>query len=87
MLKGKIIHDGPSVANGRHDYYVKVVPVGTVGSITIDITDDVRTLIARERATHEQAIADLRAKHADTVDRYNQIQRIVLAGGAGMPTG
>ena len=74
MLRGKIISDG-------RDYCVKV------GSVAVDITDDVRVLIAKERAEHEQALAELRAAHADTVDRYNQIARIVLAGGAGMPTG
>jgi hypothetical protein len=78
MLRGKITHDG-------HDYSVKV------GSVTVDITDEVRALIEQEsakaRAASEQALADLRARHADTVDRYNRIAHIVLAGGAGMPTG
>jgi hypothetical protein len=85
MLKGKIIHDGPAVPSARRDYCVKV------GSVTVDITDEVRTLIALEvasvRSVYDQALTDLRAKHADTVERYNQIARIVLAGGAGMPTG
>lgn len=82
MLQGKIICD--IGVHGR-EYRVKV------GSVTVDITDDVRALIAQEvtdeRVEHEQAITELRAKHADTVERYNQIQRIVLAGGVGMPTG
>lgn len=74
MMQGKITHSGIN-------YYVKV------GSITIDITADVYALIAQERAlmgeVHEQALA----AHADIVDRYNRITRIVLANGAGMPTG
>lgn len=78
MLRGKIISDG-------HDYSVKV------GSVTVDISTDVRTLIAKEIAhacsVYEQELTDLRAKSADTRDRYNQIARIVLAGGAGIPTG
>lgn len=78
MLQGKIIRDG-------NDYSVKV------GSVTVDISDDVRTLIAQEIvracAESEQTLADLHAKHADIIERYNQIQRIVLAGGTGMPTG
>jgi hypothetical protein len=78
MLRGKIISDGG-------DYSVKV------GSVTVDVTDEVRSLIeqarAQARAASEQAIAELRAKHDDIVNRYNQIARIVLAGGAGMPTG
>lgn len=77
MLKGKIIHDG-------HDYSVKV------GSVSVDITDEVRVLIdqAATAATAASAreLTELRAKHADIVDRYNQIARIVLAGGVGMPT-
>ena len=75
MLQGKIIRDG------SRDYCVKV------GSVTVDITDDVRAIIAEVRAEHEQALADQQAQHASTVDRYNQIARIVLADGAGMPTG
>lgn len=78
MLKGKIISDG-------HDYAVKV------GGVTVDITDDVRTLIAQEVAqkvaAKEQELAEQRAAHADTIKRYSEIQRIVFAGGAGMPTG
>lgn len=77
MLKGKIIHDG-------HDYSVKV------GSVAVDITDEVRALIEHERtsasAASAQELAELRAKHADIIGRYNQIASIVLAGGAGMPT-
>lgn len=82
MLKGKIISTPTSP--GR-DYYVKV------GSVSVDITDDVRAMIAsaveQTCAEYERTIADLRAKHADVADRYSQIQRIVLAGGTGMPTG
>jgi hypothetical protein len=82
MLKGKIIQDGFSHPNC--DYHVKV------GSVSVDITDEVRVLIAQESAkacaASEQALADLRAEHANIVDRYNQIERIVLAGGVGMPT-
>jgi len=78
MLKGKIIQDG-------RDYSVKV------GSVAVDITDEVCTLIEQERATARaesvQELIELRAKHADIIDRYNQIVRIVLAGGVGMPTG
>jgi hypothetical protein len=78
MLRGKITHDG-------HDYSVKV------GSVTVDITDAVRALIAQEVASacslYEQELTNLRAKHADIIDRYNRIAHIVLAGGAGMPTG
>ena len=78
MLSGKIIHDG-------HDYSVKV------GSVTVDITQEVHDLIAlacrdRSRALLQE-LTELRAKHADIVDRYSQIARIVIAGGAGMPTG
>ena len=77
MLKGKIIHDG-------HDYSIKV------GSVAVDITDEARALIESEResasAASAQELTALRAKHADIVDRYNQIARIVLAGSAGMPT-
>ncbi len=75
MLQGKIIRDG------NRDYCVKV------GSVTVDVTDAVRTILAEEHAKHEQALAELRAQHASTVERYNQIARIILAGGAGMPTG
>lgn len=75
MLQGKIIRDG------SRDYCVKV------GSVTVDVSDDVRAILAEERAKHELALAELRAQHASTVDRYNQIALIVLAGGAGMPTG
>ena len=78
MLKGKILQDG-------RDYSVKV------GSVAVDVTDDVRVLIEQERerasATSAQELTELRAKHADIIDRYNQIARIVLAGGVGMPTG
>ncbi len=74
MMQGKITHSGIN-------YYVKV------GSITIDITDDVNALIVQEREVHEHAFAAHAAAHADIVNRYNQITRIVLANGAGMPTG
>jgi hypothetical protein len=74
MLQGKIFHTGM-------EYLVKV------GSVTVDITADVHALIGQEVAGFEQALAELRAKHADIIDRYNQIARIVLAGGVGMPTG
>lgn len=85
MLKGKIVSDDS-------DYYV--VHYVKVGTVMVDITEGVRELIAQERAKHAperskhaQEITALRAQHADTVDRYNQIARIILAGGAGMPTG
>lgn len=78
MLKGKVLSDDRS-------HCVKV------GSVTVDITDDIRDLIAQEvaRATSalDQLITELREQHADVGDRYNQIARIVLVGGAGMPTG
>lgn len=78
MLKGKIISDG-------HDYSVKV------GGVSVDITADVRSLIAREVAqkvaAKELELANERRAHADTVNRYHQIAAIVLAGGSGMPTG
>jgi hypothetical protein len=74
MLQGKIFHTGT-------EYLVKV------GTVTVDITADVHALIGQEVAKFEQALAELRAKNTDTLDRYNQIARIVLAGGAGMPTG
>ena len=79
MLKGKIIQDGFGYPNC--DYHVKV------GSVTVDITDEVHTLIGQEITKFEQELAKLRAKYADNNDRYNQIARIILAGGAGMPTG
>jgi hypothetical protein len=75
MLQGKIIRDG------SRDYCVKV------GSVTVDITDDVRTILAEERTKHERALAEQRAQHADILERYNRIVQIALAGGAGMPTG
>jgi len=40
----------------------------------------------KSMSPRELKLAELRAKHADIIDRYNQIARIVLAGGAGMPT-
>jgi hypothetical protein len=74
MLKGKIIQDGSR-------YTVKV------GAVTVDVTDDMRELLAQDRAEQDRAHDNLRATHADALKRYSEIQRIVLAGGAGMPTG
>jgi hypothetical protein len=74
MLQGKIIREGKG-------YCVKV------GSVTVDVTDDLNALIADERAKHDQALDALGTNHADALNRYKQIQNIVLAGGAGMPTG
>jgi len=74
MRTCKIIRDG-------YQYRVQV------GTVTVDVTDSVIELLAEERAKRDEANAELRAAHRDVVDRYNQIARIVLAGGAGMPTG
>ena len=74
MLPGKILQDGS-------DYHVKV------GGVTIDITDDVRALIAQAITEQRALEAKLRVDRADILERYRAIQRIVLAGGVGMPTG
>lgn len=78
MLKGRIISDGCN-------YSVKV------GSVTVDITEEIRGLIEQEialaRDEYKRATAEVQAKYADAVDRYHQIARIVIAGGVGMPTG
>ena len=85
MLRGKVIYDKSVHHDVRRDYTVQV------GSVTVDISDDVRSLISefalKQHTEHEQAIADLHARHAEVLKRYSQIERIVLAGGAGMPTG
>jgi hypothetical protein len=85
MLRGKVIYDKSVHHDLRRDYTVQV------GSVVVDISDDVRTLILefalKQHTDHEQAIADMHAKHAEVLKRYSQIARIVLADGAGMPTG
>lgn len=82
MLKGKITS---TPASPGRDYLVKV------GAVEVDVTDDVRAIVASEVEQackdYERVIAELRAAHADIAARYQQIQRIVLAGGTGMPTG
>lgn len=65
MLKGKILRDGAI-------YRVKT------GSVLVDITDDVRALLAEKQAEHEQVLAELRAQQADVVERYNRIVSIVI---------
>ena len=76
MLRGSIIRNG-------QDYSVKV------GAISVDVTDDVRALIAQEIKQaclkYDQDLAELRARHVDVINRYEQIARIVRADGAGMP--
>lgn len=83
MLRGKIIYDQSVHHDLRRDYKVEV------GSVTADISDDVRSLISefsqKQHAEYEQSIADLHARHADILKRYSQIEHIVLADGAGMP--
>jgi len=74
MLKGKITREGLR-------YHAQV------GAVTVDVTDDVQTLLESKVAEHERALAEMWAKHAEVMRRYAQIECIVLAGGAGMPTG
>jgi len=85
MLRGKVIYDKDVRHDLRRDYTVQV------GGVTIDISDDVRSIVSefalKQHIEHEQAIADMHGKHAEVLKRYAQIERIVLAGGAGMPTG
>ena len=80
MLRGKIIYDKSVHHDLRRDYTVQV------DAVTVDISDDVRSLISefamKQRADHEQTIADLLTRHADILKRYAQIERIVLADGA-----
>lgn len=85
MLRGNVIYDKSVHHDLRHDYTVQV------GADTVDISDDVRSIVSefalKQHTEHEQAIADLHARHAEVLKRYSQIERIVLAGSAGMQTG
>jgi len=67
MLQGKIIQDEGS-------YMVKM------GGVTIDITNDVRDLIAQERARSAEIIEQEKTRLRAVIDRYNQIASIVLEG-------
>jgi hypothetical protein len=74
MMQGKIVSDGGN-------YVIKM------GGVAIDITDDVRALIKQETA-HMTAIAAQEKAHATaSLERYQQIVKIVLADSVMRPVG